>query len=186
MKNILKLTAILLILAGSFSCGEDDNEKNILSLQNIEKTLCDGNSQDYDVKSLNNASEDKEYLRYFAIDKQTLKFEQQFFSNCCVENIEIDMVVSKNNVVINLRDYGEECNCICLSYVDYEITNLQENNAYTFTFQRNAQTYYSCEIIFTTDIDETIYFQESRSLLFPNKGANGKTFNNNTLVRKRV
>ncbi|MDR0559680.1 MAG: hypothetical protein LBG92_05885 [Prevotellaceae bacterium] len=62
------------------------------------------------------------------------------------------MLKKNNNIVIDVYDYGIGCNCLCTGLVNYNITGLEENREYLFTFKRNGTVCYSANIKFTANV----------------------------------
>jgi hypothetical protein len=150
MKTTLTFAAIVLMLAGSFSCGKEDSTK--LLLQNVENSSC------HPVSLSSNANDDsREYIKCVAIDEHTLRFEQLLSLNCCLEKVNASIVAENKTILINVCEDNTICNCICPITVNYEITNLQENHTYRFSFQHCGHDYYSCEITFASNLEETIF-----------------------------
>ena len=130
---------------------EDDgeNEKSPL-LDSVTYLLC--NSDSYAQQNLASL---QEYIKYTAIN-QTLQIEQGLIINCCSDSISVQVLSEENNIVVNVYDYGNQCNCPCSGLVNYDITNLQEKVTYFFTFKRNNFVRYTTSITFATDLNQTI------------------------------
>jgi GTP-dependent phosphoenolpyruvate carboxykinase len=145
-KIILQTAAILLILAGMIACGKNDDTVKTVKVTDFEYVICQNTIQSStDIEQAN----DNEYIKCYAIDETTLKFEQQIYLNCCVDSLRITPNINDRNIItINEVDYGNECNCICLSYICFDISDLVKNTTYTFVIKRNNQDYYSFEVLF--------------------------------------
>jgi hypothetical protein len=148
MKRIIfKTTAIVLILIGVITSCKKSEDSTIPLLQNVEGSTC-----------LSFSDNIREYIKYVAIDKQTLRFEQFLVLTYC-ETVETTMIAENKTILVNVCA-GKDCNPICPITVNYDITHLQGNNTYSFIFQHCGRDYYSCEITFTENLNETIFITQ--------------------------
>ncbi len=148
MKRLNFILLIITILV-SFTCNEDVSDKgHDIYLKNITLFPCSENLK------LSNSDDSEKYIKCFALDNKTLKFEQKLFVNCCSENFKININSEDNSITINItNDDPEQCNCICSIVLSYEIANLRENHTYKFIFLRNDQEYHIHELLFTGQIN---------------------------------
>jgi hypothetical protein len=97
---------------------------------------------------------DNEYIKCYAINATTLKFEQQIYLNCCMNSLRITPnITDKNIITVNEIDYGSVCSCICLSYVCFDVNDLVKNTTYTFIIKRNNQDYHTFTVLFNEDVN---------------------------------
>jgi hypothetical protein len=152
----LKRILLVSLAAASMACGKENNE-NVPQLQSVNYLPCDHSGEE-DAKSSQKAINSGEYIKYTTIDSQTLRFEQKIALNCCSEKIKVLLSVADNAIELNLEEYeGILCACMCASVVTYEVNNLKTGNTYTFIFKRYAQTYHTCSITFTDNLNEILY-----------------------------
>jgi hypothetical protein len=153
--NIIML-CVMMITATAFltiGCTKDEPNKNnpIEEEWSITYLLCQEQSKAGDIVPL------QEYIKYLAIDKQTLQFEQGLIINCCCDSINATKLFEEEGgFIIDVCDYGNSCNCLCLGQAKYNIGDLHEGNTYLFTFKRNSEVRYVAKITFATDLDQTI------------------------------
>ncbi|MDR2064265.1 MAG: hypothetical protein LBP85_00940 [Prevotellaceae bacterium] len=147
--KILQTTALLLVLAGMLACSKEEETIKNVQIKNFEYAGCPNTTQSNSEQTDNN-----EYIKCYAINETTLKFEQQVYLNCCVDSLRITPNINDRNIItINEVDYGNECNCICLSYACFDVTGLIKGATYTFVIKRNNQDYYTFDILFNEDSD---------------------------------
>lgn len=144
------LLAFALLFVG-YSCNEDASDKEQgIYIKNVESFPCNKN-----LKS--SGSDDREYIKYSALDNKTLKFEQRLFVNCCSEDFKVKINAEESNITIDItNDDPEQCNCICPLVLRYEVVNLQENNIYKLIFLRNGYEYTAYELLFTSSVNGEI------------------------------
>jgi hypothetical protein len=151
MKKIflkLMIIPLLLIVAVGFaSCGDKAPNKSII--KEVIYSLCD--IQKNTVSSLQ-----ENYIKFTAVDNKTLQIEHGLTINCCCDSITIKSSQEQEDIVINVSDYGSECNCPCLGTVTYDVSDLQINTIYTFTFKRWEDTFYTTEITFNTELNKIV------------------------------
>jgi hypothetical protein len=158
MKKKLKFAAFTLLVTGVASfCAQ--KEKANCNLSFVTYSLCTPSDNE------ENAAPLQEYIKYSAADGQTLRFEQGLIVNCCCDSIRVESLSDDHNiVVVDVYDYGVGCNCVCLGYVNYSITGLHENGAYSFTFKRNGRVCYSKSIVISVNINETILLNNENEI----------------------
>ena len=105
------------------------------------------------------ATDVDQYIKFSAIDNQTLKIEHKLFMNCCCEDIDIKVDSKKNNIIITITDEVGNCNCICSRTISYKIVNLQINQTYKFVFFRNGLEYQTFELFFTFPMYDEIQYE---------------------------
>ncbi|GHT03420.1 hypothetical protein AGMMS49525_08460 [Bacteroidia bacterium] len=98
----------------------------------------------------------EEYIKYYAANDSTLRFEHKQLFNCAMDSCAVKMEPTTEGVVIDVLDYGNSANCICPVIVNYDITSLKEGNTYLFTFRRHAQELHTSTITFTANINSII------------------------------
>ena len=168
MKTKLCMLAVLCIV----SCNEDISNKDIY-LKNIALSLCKNNNElrnsnvDEYIKfsaidnktsnELRNTTSGK-YIKFSAVDNSTLGVEENFYLNCCTEDISMKINSEENIITINITDEDGGCNCVCEKIVNYNICNLQENKTYKLIFLRNDYEYHTCELHFTKNLILEILF----------------------------
>jgi hypothetical protein len=145
--HTLKFAAIMLLFAGMISSCEKEAIKNI-KIKNIEYTGCQNN-----ILSNNEQKNEDKYIKCYAINETTLKFEQRIYLNCCMDSLQIVPNINDRKITINEIDYGNICNCICLSDVCFDVSDLVKNTTYTFVLKRNNQDYYTFEVLFNEDVN---------------------------------
>ena len=127
---------------------ETEEVTNLVTFINrVTYQLCD---KQEDLTSL------KEYIRLTAVDNQTLRIEQNLIINCCSDSISARLLQNDLNIIVDISNYGIQCNCMCPGFVNYDIVGLMENKTYLFTFKRNNYERYTESIIFTADLNQTI------------------------------
>ena len=152
--NILKLAAVLLMVAGIAACGEKENTEPFLD--NVTYSLCNNVQQNSLVALQDGILQNG--IKYTTLNNQTLQIEQWLVINCCCERISVEMLSNENDIVIDVCDYGNQCNCPCQGNVSYNVSGLQKGTTYSFTFKRNDDVRYTTSITFTDGLNQTINF----------------------------
>ncbi|MDR1740173.1 MAG: hypothetical protein LBR45_05395 [Bacteroidales bacterium] len=160
-KTIYKLIVVpllLIVIAVTASCGDENSYAGKLTLNNVKYSLCNTQS-----KTLNTLKEN--YIKFTAIDDKTLRIEQGLTINCCCDSITANLSQTEQNIVVDVYDYGNDCNCVCLGTIAYEVSCLQTNSTYTFTFKQSNNVIYTASIKFHTQLNQTISLNEEISLI---------------------
>ena len=152
MKTRVTILAAMLLIAGVVaSCEEKVADVPKLtdgfSLDSVAYSLC---SSQGDLLSL------REYVKLSAVDNQTLRIEQDLTINCCCDSMRVNILPNDLNIVVDVADYGNGCNCPCQGFASYDVVGLVENTTYLFTFKRNNYERHTVSITFTTDVNQTI------------------------------
>lgn len=146
MKKIVYFAAMLPVLASAFACNNTDSTTtNLIQVSDIEYVVCSNTAQNaIQSEEINHT----EQIKCYAADNATLRFEQLFHLNCCTDSLRIASTINNDVITINEMDYGEDSNCICISSVKFNLTNLTANKNYTLAIKRNGQVYYTCDVLF--------------------------------------
>jgi hypothetical protein len=146
MKTIsLKTTIVSVLLAGIFSCSNnDETESGIVQIKDMNYELCKIPTYLSSIIGVTAT----EQINCYATNNNTLKFEQELNLNCCLDSLHISLIGNENIITIDELDYGERCNCICSSNINFSVTNLIPNTNYKFIIKRNSQNYYTCNVLF--------------------------------------
>jgi len=128
-------------------------KENILSLDKVAYSLCENQNK---LNSVQESVPLQEYISYRTIDSHTLRIKQGLIINCCCDSITVKMSSNNNEIIVDVYDYGNTCNCICSGLVNYDITGLQEKTTYSFIFKQNNNIHYTASIKFMNGLDQTI------------------------------
>jgi len=126
---------------------------NIPLLDKVAYSLCENQNE---LRSLQESGPLQEYITYTTIDSRTLRIKQGLIINCCCDSISVKMSSNNNEIIVDVYDYGNTCNCICSGLVNYDIADLQEKTTYSFIFKRNNNIHYTASIKFMNGLDQTI------------------------------
>lgn len=161
-----RIFCIIGIVWWCFSCSEKISDKDVNLNESNENVIQNDSGGDFNLKNIallpceNNirstSTNSMNYIKFLALNDSTLKVEYRFYMNCCCEDIEdikIEINSKKNTITINITDRDCGCNCICPRIVCFEIANLQENNNYEFVFLRRNLEFYTCELLFTQQVN---------------------------------
>ena len=136
------------------------------SLNNVSVSSCLNNPG----TSLKSEIDLSEYIKFTAINRQTLQIEQRKYFNCCPDSIVVRMLSDENEIVVDIHEYLGLyiCNCVCPVLLKYNVSGLHENTTYFFTFTMyrhrfimekeviGSYEYYTTNITFSSNLIQTI------------------------------
>ena len=153
-KIVVSVLVLIMIVVGCSS--DNDVSSGDIQVSKVKFSLCGENTN----ATRTNVSE---YIKFSAVNNNTLKVEHKILLNCCVENIGITLNSEENKITISITD-DIACNCICPRIVSYEISNLQAGNTYKLTFLKAYShateyytiEYYTCTLLFSSQVNREI------------------------------
>ncbi len=132
MKYLNLLTIVLLL----FACSEEDNIKDLskstdIKLKEVIFSGCKGNN----VNSLSSES-----ILIIPTSENSIKVtHQNVMFNCCIENPNVKLDKSKNEIVIKESSTNPVCNCICPYDIEFSIENIEPGSYDFIVYYENLQ-----------------------------------------------
>jgi len=136
-------------------------------LFDIENTVCDTlvfvvnethfslNDMIFSLIENEKVSKENQYISFTAVDSTTLHIEQGLTTSICLENVAVEILSEKNNIIVDFIANDGGCNGISPARLNYNISGFQVNSAYSFTFKRNNNfVLYTTSITFSTDLNQ--------------------------------
>jgi len=151
-RNKIMLFCLIFLAISNVNCQKMGKE-NILSLDKVAYSTCENQNE---LRSVQESDPLQEYISYKTIDSHTLRIKQGLVINCCCDSISVKISSNNNEIIVDVYDYGNTCNCICSGLVNYDITGLQEKTTYSFIFKQNNNIHYTSNIEFASGLDQTI------------------------------